>query len=343
MKLASVCDLIVGTWGGEVEPGLIAEAARSGLRMQRFRFPFHPFQNTREMIRSIRECCRVLDAEHIDLVHCQSYRHLILCRLASSLSRHKPALVFTDHNSDGRRGMRIVPRLGLLAAVRPQVIDLDNYLSRIPFLRKKAVWVPNPVDTSFFRQIERPDEFSKTVSLVYPARLHVDKGHCDLLEICSRLKQRGLSFKLTLAGEGPALHTLQQLVARLDLQDVVHFAGHLRKEELLRELLAADIGVFPSFFEMLPCAVLEMMATALPVVAYAAGGIPLIIRHGETGFVTPIGAKADFEQHLATLMTNASLTRQFGCEAARDARSRFDIAVITRQLANLYQSCALAN
>jgi glycosyltransferase involved in cell wall biosynthesis len=83
-----------------------------------------------------------------------------------------------------------------------------------------------------------------------------------------------------------------------------------------------------------------MLATALPVVAYAAGGIPLIIRHGKTGFVAPIGSKEDFEQYLMVLMTNPPLARQIGREAACDARSRFDIAVVTLQIARLYQRSA---
>ena len=338
IKLASFCDLILGTWGGEMEPGLIAEVARSGLRVQQFRFHFHPFQKSGDMIRSIRECSRVFDAELINVVHCQCYRHLVLCRLALALSNQKSAVVFTDHNSDGRRGIRIVSRLGVLVALRPQVIDLDNYLSRVPFLRRKAVWLSNPVDTSFFRSIERPAEFSQTISLICPARLSWNKGHSGLIRICSRLRQKRMRFRLVLAGDGPARQSLENLVSRLDLRDVVHFAGHLTRDDLLRELLAADIGVFPSSHEMLPCAVLEMMATALPVVAYAAGGTPLIIRHGDTGLVAQIGSSEDFEQYLTALMNNAHLARQIGRQAACDARSRFDTSVIQRQIAQLYQN-----
>lgn len=340
LKLASVCELTLGTWGGETQPGLMAEVHRSRLRVQQFQFYFHPFRKRRDAIRSIRECSRVFDAERIDVVHCQCYRHLLLCKLASFFSSHKPALVFTDHNSGGRRGMRILLRLGLLVAIRPQVIDLDNYLSRVPFLRRKAVWISNPVDTLFFRSIERPPRFPKTISLIYPARLTNGKGHHDLLEICSRLSRKGMTFQLVLAGDGPARQSLEDMVDRLGLREIVHFAGQLKRDHLLSELFKADIGVFPSLFEMLPCAVLEMMATGLPVVAYAAGGIPLVIRQGETGFVAPIGAKVCFEEYLTALMTSPSLAREIGRRAASEARSRFDIAVITRRIAQLYQTAA---
>lgn len=343
INLANFSDLLLGTWGGEVEPGLIAEAGRSGLRVHRFRFPFYPFQKIAETVRSIREFCDVLNASRINVVHCHCYRHLVLSSLASAFCKQKPSVVFTDHNSTGRQGMRIVSRLSVLAAVRPQVIDLDNYLSRVPFLRGKAAWLPNPVDTSFFRPVERDPEFPGTISLIFPANLSFEKGHSGLLEICHRVRQKGLRFRLVLAGDGPARQSLQDLADRLNLKDVVHFAGHLSRDHLLRELQAADIGVFPSPREMLPYSVLEMLATALPVVAYAAGGIPLIIRHGETGFVAPIGSSQDFEKHLMALMTNPSLARQVGRQAACDAQSRFDIAVVTQQIARLYRHSARVN
>lgn len=343
VKLASICNLILGTWGGELEPGLRAEVARRGIRVHEFRSTFHLSERPSAIVRSIRECRRLFDSEGIDVVHCQIYWHLILCKLASALSRRRPALVFTDHNSGGRKGMRVLSRIGVLAAIRPHIIDLDGFFSRVPFLRGKTTWISNPVDTSIFHAVKRSPEFSDPVALVFPARLTGAKGHDVLLTVCSRLKQSGFSFRLVLAGDGPARQNLQDLAISLGIQENVHFAGQLNREELLRELWSADIGVFPSPREMLPCAVLEMMATGLPVVAFAAGGIPRIIRHGHTGFVAPVGSSEEFEGYLSNLLANPSLAREMGLQAATDARQRFDIAVITREIAQLYRNLVRGN
>ncbi len=340
IRLADVCHVVLGTWGGEVEAGLRVAVAGRGLRVHEFRSAFHPAKRPMEILRSIQECRRVLDSERIDVVHCQCYRHLVLCRIASTLSRRKAALVFTDHNSDGRRGLRVVLRLGVLAMTMPRIIDMDNYVSKVPFLRKRATWISNPVETAVFRAVERPREFSDPISLVFPARLTGSKGHDDLLKICSRLRHRDLRFKLVLAGDGPARQHLESVANTLNLGDAVHFAGQLSRDSLIRALWAADIGVFPSPLEMLPCAVLEMMATGLPVVAFGAGGIPCIIRHCQNGFVAPVGATEEFEEHLARLMTAPCLARQIGRQAATDVRSHFDVAVITREIAQLYRTCA---
>jgi glycosyltransferase involved in cell wall biosynthesis len=341
VMLANLVDITLGTWGGEAEPGLIAEVNRSGIRVHNFRFPI---QMNGSPICSIREVAGMLDAEGIEVVHCQCYRHLVLCRLASALSRSKPEIVFTDHNPLGWRGIKAIPRLGLLGAMRPRVVDLSNHLSRIPILRRRAVWIPNGVDTSFFRGVDRPSKMSGVVSLIYPARLDpVQKRHSEFLGLCSVLKRRGYQFRLILAGDGPARKDLETLVSRLKLHDVVIFAGQLSRDQILRELLAADIGVFPSYSEMLPVAVLEMMATGLPVVAYAAGGTPLIIRHGETGFVAPIGAVDQFGEYLVGLMTNPTLARDIGRRAASDVKARFDVKVIAHELLGVYQGCALGS
>src|ERR1035437_5854569 len=83
LKLATFVDVILGTWGGEAEPGVIAEVAHSGVRVHTFRFPF---ERSEDPIRSVRELAGTLDAERIEVVHCQCYRHLVLCRFASALS-----------------------------------------------------------------------------------------------------------------------------------------------------------------------------------------------------------------------------------------------------------------
>jgi glycosyltransferase involved in cell wall biosynthesis len=337
LNLANFVDVCLGTWGGEAEAGVLAEVARSGRKVWTFRFPF---ERSGRPIRCIREFAGALDAERIEVVHCQCYRHVVLCRLASALSHSKPAIVFTDHNPLAWRGMEAVPRLALLAAIRPRVIDLSNHLSRIPILRRKAAWIPNGVDTAFFRPPDRRS-LSGVPTLIYPARLEpIQKRHSEFLKLCSGLRQKGHQFRLVLAGDGPARKNLEDLAGELGLQDVVRFAGHLNRDQLLMELLTADIGVFPSHAEMLPYAVLEMMATALPVVAYAAGGIPLIIRHGDTGFLAPIGAEGEFERHLIRLLNNPGLAHEIGCRAASDVRARFDIAVVARRLAELYRACA---
>jgi glycosyltransferase involved in cell wall biosynthesis len=337
LKVADFVDVFLGTWGGEAEPGILAEVARSGGKVWNFRFPF---EKGGRPLHSIREFAGALDAGQIHIVHCQCYRHVVLCRLASALSRSRPAVVFTDHNSWAWRGIGAVPRLALLAAMRPRVVDLSNHLSQIPVLRRNAVWIPNGVDTAFFRLSDRRS-LSGVPTLIYPARLQpIQKRHSEFLTLCSSLRRKGHQFRVVLAGDGPARKNLEDLAGPLNLQDVVRFAGHLNRDQLLKELLAADIGVFPSHSEMLPYAVLEMMATGLPVVAYEAGGIPLVIRRGETGLLAPIGAEGEFARHLINLLINPELAREIGCRAATDVRARFDIAVVARRLAELYRSCA---
>lgn len=337
LRVARIVDVLLGTWGGEVELGLRAEVLRRGVKIKQFQFPIN--RNFR-FVGAARELSRVFEADRIDVVHCQCYRELLVCACASTLSERKPALVFTDHNSLGWRGIGVIPRLTALAVVQPHLIDIGNHFARIPFLRGSAVWIPNGVDTSYFKRTLHPIRRSGIVSLIYPARLERNKGHVDLLHVCSSMKRKGLRFRVVLAGRGPELEHLQKLAVSLDLAHVVQFAGHLSREELLKELLAADIGVFPSYAEMMPVAVLEMMAAALPVVAYQSGSIPRIIRHNDTGFIARCRSKSDFEHYVMALVKNIDLARTMGSRAASDARVRFDLSVVAQQIADFYGYCA---
>jgi len=338
VKLAAHVDLIVATGGGEAEEGVIGEVLKAGIRTVRLGClgPEGPYR-----IGALRELAGALRREAVDVVHCHSFRYVPLCALAARLAHPYPSVVMTDHNSLGWRGLGRLSRLACLCACRPFLIELvrehGDRSNNSRAIRRRVEWIPNGVDTVVFQCAVRPPRFGAEVRLVYPARLHALKGHADLLEICASLRRTGLGIRLTLAGEGPLRESLERAVDGLGLRGAVEFKGQLPRRDLVKELGAADIGVFPSHSEMMPLALIEMMATGLPVVAYGAGAVGEVIRHGETGFVAPVGSKELFERCLAGLATDAQAAREMGARGARDIADRFDIAAVALQTAELYR------
>ena len=76
--------------------------------------------------------------------------------------------------------------------------------------------------------------------------------------------------------------------------------------------------VFPSYYESFGLAALESMACGTPVVASRVGGLPSIIREGETGYMIPTRCPAAFIQRIEILITNDYLRSLMG----RSARQR---------------------
>lgn len=87
-----------------------------------------------------------------------------------------------------------------------------------------------------------------------------------------------LAAELVIVGDGPEHERLKTLAEARGVQDRVNFRGYLSPESLRRELEASDLLVISSRSEGLPRVLLEGVATKLPVVATAVGGIPHVAR-----------------------------------------------------------------
>jgi glycosyltransferase involved in cell wall biosynthesis len=83
------------------------------------------------------------------------------------------------------------------------------------------------------------------------------------------------------------LKSLQTFAARFGLTDAVHFAG--AQEDMPRVFNELDVVVTSSHSEAMPLAVMEAMASGLPVVACKVGGVPDLVAHGVTGWLVDAG------------------------------------------------------
>ena len=122
--------------------------------------------------------------------------------------------------------------------------------------------------------------------LLFVGRVAFEKNIGFLLETLVRIKAELPHALLVIAGEGPALSSLQRRVAALGLNDNVLFIGYLRKGALLRDCYcAADAFVFASRTETQGLVLLEAMALGVPVVALAAMGTCDILGPGKGALV----------------------------------------------------------
>ncbi len=102
----------------------------------------------------------------------------------------------------------------------------------------------------------------------------------------------------------------------------VYFAGYQRGEDLAAHYAAGDIFLFPSDTETFGQVVTEAMASGLPVVAPARGGVLDTIRPGETGIFFEPGSVEDLVEQASTLIRDASLRERLGMQARAAAEHR---------------------
>ena len=91
----------------------------------------------------------------------------------------------------------------------------------------------------------------------------------------------------------------------LGLTHVAHFTGAVASSDLV--LPALDIAVLSSRHEGMPNALLEAAAWGIPLVATAVGGVPEIVRDGQTGLLAPAGAPDTLSDRILELLRDPGL------------------------------------
>ncbi len=127
---------------------------------------------------------------------------------------------------------------------------------------------------------------------------------------------------------------LESQVCQSGLQDVVIFSG--MRMDIPELLTAVDIFALASHVEGMPNAILEAMASSLPIVATRVGGVPEIVDDGQTGLlVSPKDVDA-LARALIRLIENPLLRRQLGVAAQKRVAENFDIAHTQAKTLALY-------
>ncbi|RIW13095.1 glycosyltransferase [Algoriphagus lacus] len=121
--------------------------------------------------------------------------------------------------------------------------------------------------------------------LVHIGGFTFEKNHGELLDIFQRLSDKDPSFRLILIGEGPLWNQVKAEVKARNLENQVEFFGNVGQP--FSHISKNAILLLPSTIEGLPGVILEAMLHQIPVIAYGVGGIPEVLRNGETGWCVP--------------------------------------------------------
>ena len=140
-----------------------------------------------------------------------------------------------------------------------------------------------PVDTTLFRVKKEYGERKNMVG--YLGRLVPGKGLMNLARALPLILQEKAETRFIIGGGGELYNKIEQELSRNGLSDKVTLTGWVPGEKFVDYLNELKLFVFPSYAEGLPYAPMEAMACGTPVLATPVGGIPDIIKDGETGFI----------------------------------------------------------
>ncbi len=178
-------------------------------------------------------------------------------------------------------------------------------------------------------------------TLLYVGTLSRRKGLVDLMRALELLAARGgAEYRLQVVGGSAEVGETEAEELRAAVRAAGHESALLgpRSPEQVREhLTQADVFVLPSHWEGQPIAILEAMASGVPVVVTAVGANPDVVRDGVDGLVVPSHDPAALADALERVLRDADLRRRLGASARERAAERHDSAVLRQRMTALYE------
>jgi glycosyltransferase involved in cell wall biosynthesis len=226
----------------------------------------------------------------------------ILNQYALRKSQH----VFTNKIRDWTNLKRILPE-HRLTYVKPGLeVNLFSYQQQTRDKTRQAWKIGNTpaiLTAAMFRQDV------KTQGLLW------------LIECLGQLNKTTDDFVLIIAGDGREKSKLVESAAK-HLPGRHRFLGKIPRSEMAEFYSAGEIFAFPGINESLGMVYLEAQSCGLPVVAFRNAGVPEVVIHGETGFLTDMFSAQQYMQAIKRLLSNRALRQAMGQKAQRYVRAQ---------------------
>lgn len=166
------------------------------------------------------------------------------------------------------------------------------------------------------------------------------KGQREAVLALAAIATRFPRLKLLLIGEAADagyVREIEKTVARHGLGGRVVFAGF--RSDLDEVLGLLDLLLVPSTVDSFGRAALEAMAAGVPVVAVARGGLPEVVKHGETGFLVDGPEPDALAAGMAAVLDDPVGAREVAARARGEVRRRFSLATEVRKLERILEEC----
>lgn len=241
--------------------------------------------------------------------------------------------VHYEMESNGRLMGKLLLRLPrLLAANSRPAIELARYWA---VATDRLCYLPNAVDSERFQP--RPREPNGVIhALAVGSLLKLKRYDLFLDAIAAIRSEHRLPIRARIVGDGPERKNLERHAVERGLApEFLEFAG--LSASMNDHYSWADMLVLSSDCEGTPNVILEAMASGLPVVATAAGGVPELVDHGVTGFVVPCGDSVCLTEAIRRLCENPETRCAFGASGRKQVLERHSCSVLRDRLSELYR------
>jgi glycosyltransferase involved in cell wall biosynthesis len=206
-------------------------------------------------------------------------------------------------------------------------------------------YLPNAINIKQYAKIAvdhlENDYADRPIKIFYLGYLGRMKGIVDLVDAIGDLNSSIGEISLDLVGgelmKGE-LEIIRERIRSKHLDQIVQIYPPAFGDEKLTFFHKADIFVYPSYDEGMPMAIIEAMASGLPIIATNVGGIPDLVKDEVNGLLVEPGRPDQISAALKRLCTEQDLNLSMRGESVRLAAEQYNIELRLPQLINIYQT-----
>lgn len=320
-----------------------------GCKVHNIPFSRTPFSKSN--LKAYKNLKHLVEIEHYDIVHTHTPNASTIARLACRKVREQGTRVFyTAHGFHFFKGaplknwLMYYPVEKICAHFTDVLITInkeDYALAQKKMHAQKVCYVPGVgIDLSKIQNIECDrNEVRKSmgvpadcVLLLSIGELNTNKNHQVVVKALAKLNNKNVHYAI--AGIGNQKDNLLALAENLGVKEQFHLLGY--RTDALKLYRAADIFVFPSFREGLSVALMEAMASGIPIVCSKIRGNVDLVEHEMGGYLFVPTDYQTLYSHLKNVIENKSLYGKF-CDYNKKNIEKFGYANILRTMMEIYK------
>lgn len=289
--------------------------------------PFERSPLRKNNFQAYKELKKIIDTEEYEIIHCHTPMGGAIGRLAAQSTRKKGTKVFyTAHGFHFYKGAHLInwlvyyPIEKWLARYTDTLITInkeDYERAKRKFTAKKVLYIPGVgIDLEKFNKMELDRDLKRSeiglsedaLIILSVGELNKNKNHEIIIRAIAKIDNTNIHY--IICGQGELHEYLWNLSMELGLENQVHLLGF--RKDILEICKISDIFAFPSYREGLSVALMEAMASKLPVVCSNIRGNSDLIESGRGGYLVKPNNVEGFAKHIKDLTGCSGLSSEFG-------------------------------
>lgn len=218
--------------------------------------------------------------------------------------------------------------------------EKNTILSACPNLQVKII--PNGVDTKLFHPKSSPRALKQPFTFLSVGRLVARKNQDLIIHALHKLIEEGIKARLVLVGDGDAKKECQKLIQDLNLENEIELRGYVDREKLPMIYQEADCFILASDNEGMSVALLEAIASGLPVITTNTGGALEIIGEKQRDFLLEKPDVTTLSSKMAQMVHESDSLEQLS-NTLRERAMQYSWSIPAKEIINLLTNSETGN